>query len=284
MELIKEIEEAQKNHPEMAELLEKVKPYIESPFTEFCRQEAVYQLENKGFKDPSKDAVEIIALSLQSNEQFASGEVSGQIVDEYISECFKTITLDIKEIHRRVFFKTDEKHYDEMEAKVHELYDLYRNSEDSTYDAMDKLIDKIEEGEFPIWYKNNTSYVYEENGILYGGIIDICKHIADHLVKKGSNVIESDDLSNFCDYDFAVWAKHNPDWYGIKSVCNKFNESKLSIVADSYSEIKSRIPSYGTIVQGASYGDAVQIIQFVICECLNVSRYTDAKFMLKKAN
>lgn len=227
--------------------------------------------------------IECIASKIRSCEQFASGEVSEQITQEYISDFFETVTLRIKEIHREIIFKTEKKYYEKMSSKVHELYHIYREREESAVDAMDRLINEIEKGELPIWYKENKSYCYEENGILYGSLTDICHKITENLVNKGSDIVKKESLSKFCNYDFAVWAKYNPEWYGIKAIRNDFKTSKIPFIVDSYNDVISRIPVYGTIMIGASYPSTVTIIKNAICESLDISRYTEAVFMLKKS-
>ena len=72
--------------PESPELFKEIRWHLNEPLLTYCRQEAVYRLNEAGYHTPSDDLIENATMALYNNDQFINAEVAESTIEVVISD------------------------------------------------------------------------------------------------------------------------------------------------------------------------------------------------------
>lgn len=86
-ETLKELEAFEETHPLISGsgLFQKLRWHLENPLLSYCMQEAIYQLGEKGYANPTEELIAKTTEALFESDQFVSGEKAYEIVDDVLT-------------------------------------------------------------------------------------------------------------------------------------------------------------------------------------------------------
>ncbi len=86
-ETLKELEDYEEQHPLTTrnDLFLKIRWHLENLLLSYCMQEAIYQLGEKGYVNPSEELITKTTEGLFESERFASGNEADEIVEDVLS-------------------------------------------------------------------------------------------------------------------------------------------------------------------------------------------------------
>lgn len=88
---LKKLEDFEKSCPEArtavaAKLFREIRWHLNDTLMSYCRQEAVYRLNEAGFHSPSNELIKEATMALYTNDQFIDSEVAENTIDAVISD------------------------------------------------------------------------------------------------------------------------------------------------------------------------------------------------------
>nr|WP_303181871.1 hypothetical protein [Lachnoclostridium phocaeense] len=81
---LKKMADYERQAPEAAELFKEIRRHLDEPLLTYCRQEALYRLEEAGYHTPSEELIEEATIALYSNDQFINSEIAENIIEDVI--------------------------------------------------------------------------------------------------------------------------------------------------------------------------------------------------------
>lgn len=83
-DMLKKMEDYEKQHPETADLFNEIRKYLDNPFLAYCYASAAWMLELKGYKNPPAKLLDAVAEKLYDDDPFDDARLS--VVDEVIKK------------------------------------------------------------------------------------------------------------------------------------------------------------------------------------------------------